>query len=240
MQTLQAEKAKRAAEREIREARSRAVRERRQQEAAPAAKQAPARKKAAPKKVLSKPDKENGVGAPKESQKKDVKPKSVIPRQTPAKRPAATKESPGKSDLDFKNHQFLVEEFSVRFNQVLAPYPPANYDYSSALLAQSLNRVSIEQFQKLKHYNPEEAKTAVAESPSKKGGSKKGLTAPKDSALEALKDLLKPGMTLVYELNEYPGIFRDKTGTNYDLRPNDDKIVRPSLKVFGEMEISKL
>jgi len=132
-----------------------------------------------------------------------------------------------------------VEEFSVRFNQVLAPYPPANYDYSSALLAQSLNRVTSEQFQKLKHYNPEEAK-AVAESPSKKGGSKKSLSAPKDSALDALKDLLKPGMTLVYELNEYPGIFRDKSGTNYDLRPNDDKIVRPSLKTFTEMATNKL
>jgi len=150
------------------------------------------------------------------------------------------KEATKKSDLDFRNHQFLVEEFSVRFNQVLAAYPPENYDYSSALLAQSLNSVTIEQFQKLKHYNPEEVK-AVAESPSKKGSKKKDLAAtPKDSALEALKDLLKPGMTLVYELKEYPGIFRDKSGTNYDLRPNDSKIVRPSLKTFTEMPSKQL
>jgi hypothetical protein len=91
----------------------------------------------------------------------------------------------------------------------------------------------------LKHYKAEEAK-AVAESPSKKGSSKKNLPAPKDSALDALKDLLKPGMTLVYELSEYPGIFRDKTGTNHDLRPNDDKIVRPSLKTFTEMPTNRL
>jgi hypothetical protein len=58
--------------------------------------------------------------------------------------------------------------------------------------------------------------------------------------LDALKDLLKPGMTLVYELSEYPGIFRDKTGTNHDLRPNDDKIVRPSLKTFTEMPTNRL
>ena len=132
-----------------------------------------------------------------------------------------------------------MEEFSVRFNQVLAAYPPADYDYSSALLAQSLNSVSIEQFQKLKHYNPEEVK-AVAESPSKKGSSKKNLATPKDSALDALKDLLKPGMTLVYELKEYPGVFRDKSGANHDLRPNDSKIVRPSLKTFTEMPSNRL
>jgi hypothetical protein len=193
----------------------------------------------APKKTLSKPEKENDGGEPKDTKTKDTKPKTLIPKQTPAKRPAMVKETTKKSDLDFKNHQFLVEEFSVRSNQVLAPYPPANYDYSSALVAQSLNRVTSEQFQKLKHYNPEEAK-AVAELPTKKVSAKKSLAATKDSALDALKDLLKPRMTLVYELAEYPGIFRDKNGTNYDLRPNDDKIVRPSLKTFTEMPTNKL
>ena len=63
MQNIQAEKAKRAAEREIREA---AVRERRQQEA-PVAKPAPARKKAAPKRTLSKPEKATVGGQSKES-----------------------------------------------------------------------------------------------------------------------------------------------------------------------------
>jgi len=67
MRLIQAEKAKRAAEREIREARQHAERERRQLDAPPVAKPAPARKRAAPKRVLSKPEKENEVGQPKEA-----------------------------------------------------------------------------------------------------------------------------------------------------------------------------
>lgn len=57
---------------------------------------------------------------------------------------------------------------------------------------------------------------------------------------DALRSLLKDGHTLVYQLDEYPGIFRDKAGKLYDLRPNNENIIRPSLKTFTEMPTKKL
>ena len=55
----------------------------------------------ASKQYLEIPDKENAVGEPKEAKQKEIKPKSTIPRATPAKRPSVVKDSAKKPDLDF-------------------------------------------------------------------------------------------------------------------------------------------
>ena len=55
-----------------------------------------------------------------------------------------------------------------------------------------------------------------------------------------MKKLLKVGTTLVHQIEHYPGIFLDTEGKMYDLRPNDDTIIRPSLATFHKMDKHKL
>ena len=45
---------------------------------------------------------------------------------------------------------------------------------------------------------------------------------------------------MVYEVDHYPGMFRNEKGELYDLRPNDDKHIRPSLRTFSLMDKKKL
>ena len=45
---------------------------------------------------------------------------------------------------------------------------------------------------------------------------------------------------MVYEDEHYPGIFRDKEGKSYDLRPSSDDIIRPSIQAFSKMNKIKL
>lgn len=193
-------------------------------------------KKKSVKKTLKPAEKRAGAAKASKDETEESKPKLTKPASV--KRPATVaKDTPKKAGLDFKDHTFLVDEFACRFNYVLPDYPPTNFDYTCALQAQKLNCVSIEQFNKLKHLNPEEAKQLAPESPTKKPSAKKSLAASND---DALKSLLKDNHTLVYQLDEYPGIFRDKLGKLYDLRPNNDTIIRPSLKTFTEMPTKKL
>jgi hypothetical protein len=77
--------------------------------------------------------------------------------------------------------------------------------------------VSNELFQKLKYVKPEDSKS--------------------DSALAKH---LKPGKTLVYPVDHYPGLYRSAEGKIIDLRPNDDKIIRPSIETFQKMAKSEL
>ena len=48
------------------------------------------------------------------------------------------------------------------------------------------------------------------------------------------------GTTLVYQLEHFPGLFRDPAGNIHDLRPSSKSIIRPSLKTFNEMDTSRL
>ena len=48
------------------------------------------------------------------------------------------------------------------------------------------------------------------------------------------------GYKLCYEVDYYPGNYIDEYGKYYDLRPNNAKHIRPSLKTFADMDISKL
>lgn len=48
------------------------------------------------------------------------------------------------------------------------------------------------------------------------------------------------GLKLCYEVDFFPGNYIDEFGKYYDLRPNDNKHIRPSLKTFADMETSKL
>jgi hypothetical protein len=52
--------------------------------------------------------------------------------------------------------------------------------------------------------------------------------------------LLKPGYTLVYAVDHYSGLFRNDKGEVFDLRPNDEEIIKPSLKTFNDMDKKKL
>ena len=54
-----------------------------------------------------------------------------------------------------------------------------------------------------------------------------------------LKDepIRKKAKVNVYEMDNYPGVFRDHLGKKYDLRPFAG---RPSVKNFSEMDESKL
>jgi len=60
----------------------------------------------------------------------------------------------------------------------------------------------------------------------------------KDEFLK-LKDepIRKKAKVNVYEMDNYPGVFRDHLGKKYDLRPFAG---RPSVKNFSEMDESKL
>ena len=51
---------------------------------------------------------------------------------------------------------------------------------------------------------------------------------------------MKTGLTLVYEVEHYQGIFRSADGKVFDLRPNTETIIRPCLKTFQEMPRIKL
>lgn len=46
---------------------------------------------------------------------------------------------------------------------------------------------------------------------------------------------LKAGQTIVHEVDHFPGIFRSLDGKTFDLRPNDDKIIKPCLQTFTTM-----
>ncbi|CDW86334.1 UNKNOWN [Stylonychia lemnae] len=48
-----------------------------------------------------------------------------------------------EEELNFLNKQHLIEEISVRWNYVLPPWPPANYDYGYALKQNNLRRVEL-------------------------------------------------------------------------------------------------
>ena len=66
----------------------------------------------------------------------------------------------------------------------------------------------------------------------KKAKSKKGTK--KDEPKESQNDgvpihLIKPGFSLVYEVDHYPGLFKNDKGEMFDLRPNNSEIIKPSL-----------
>jgi hypothetical protein len=80
----------------------------------------------------------------------------------------------------------------------------------------------------LKNIKPEETKIEKQKSDSKKGHK------------EDLAKLIKEGTILVYSIDFYPGMFRDHQDKIYDLRPNDEAVIRPSMQTFLNMEKAKL
>jgi len=67
------------------------------------------------------------------------------------------------------------------------------------------------------------------------------FTRLKDASDKKVKDdLRKEGTTLVHAVPFYPGLYRDAGGKLYDLRPNTDDIVRPSLLTFQKMAKGRL
>lgn len=126
------------------------------------------------------------------------------------------------------NQEYLVEEFAIRWNYALPAYPPADFSYKSQLKQQKLNEVTYEQFQKMKYMNPEESKTQK---------DKKSSTS---CERDQLMKLFEPNMTLVHQIDHYEGVYRDKEGKAYDLRPDTDEIVRPCKQTFINMPQIKL
>ena len=138
------------------------------------------------------------------------------------------------------NKDYLVEEFSLRWNYVLPAYPPVNFDYKPSLKSLQLNSVTSEQFAYLKNVTvSEEAKAVVPETKKSKKTDKNANSAAEQKK-EDMKKLLKHGTTLVHQIEFYAGLFVDSEGKMYDLRPNTESIIRPSLSTFHKMEKSKL
>lgn len=77
----------------------------------------------------------------------------------------------------------------------------------------------------MKYLNPEEHKASQKD---------------KNTEKEDLLKLFKPNTTLVYEIEHYPGLFRDRESKVYDLRPNNEEIIRPSLDSFAKLPQQKL
>ena len=131
--------------------------------------------------------------------------KAAAPKTDKPKAQAAAK--PQQPASSFNSQDYLVEEFAMRWSYALPAYPPADFNYSPALTAQKLNCVPYEAFTRLKDVTDKKVKD----------------------------DLRKEGTTLVHAVAFYPGLFRDAGGKLYDLRPNTDDIVRPSLLTFQKM-----
>ena len=72
------------------------------------------------------------------------------------------------------------------------------------------------------------AKGLVSLGKGKKGGEKK-KDETKDAPNEAPVHLIKPGFSLVQEVDHYPGLFKNDKGEMFDLRPNTSEIIKPSL-----------
>jgi hypothetical protein len=108
----------------------------------------------------------------------------------------------------------LVEEFATRWNYALPAYPPAGYDYAPELKKKKLSKVPVDLFSKLKYVKAGDG--------------------------SELSKHLKSGQTVVHEVEHFPGIFRSLDGKTYDLRPNDEKIIKPCLQTFVNMPMPKL
>jgi hypothetical protein len=55
---------------------------------------------------------------------------------------------------------------------------------------------------------------------------------PESKTDKELQKHLKPETTLVHTVDHYMGMFKSAEGKIFDLRPNNDKIIRPSLQTF--------
>lgn len=137
-------------------------------------------------------------------------PKKKVQESAPAKVIQSNPQS-------FGSHAFLIEEFSKRWNYALPSYPPEGYDYSKDLLTRKLHLVSMQDFNRLKAGQNEEAKIDKKK-----------------------KSEIPEGFQIVYSVEHYPGLYRNTKGEIFDLRPNTPSIIRPSIKTFTEMPKDRL
>ena len=88
----------------------------------------------------------------KESDKTKVEPKAKVQKTNQSSEPPIVKKKPEKTNVaknvndnvSLSNKDYLVEEFSLRWNYVLPAYPPTSFNYQPSLLKNKLNLVTSE------------------------------------------------------------------------------------------------